>query len=160
MNSRGRRGSALGMPARRLRGGFQASMLPGLSNGSGRCTGAVRPNVSGECNSGGSQSSSPNTASRNLQSSDDHTNFNGDDLMSSMRNVFAMCRSVSEHMKRIEMRNVFAMCRSVSEHMKRIEQRIKGVEQNQLKTREGLKDIIKEGEKTSFAIKGSTLEVT
>ena len=141
MNSRGRRGSALGMPARRLRGGFQASMLPGLSNGSGRCTGAVRPNVSGECNSGGSQSSSPNTASRNLQSSDDHTNFNGDDLMSSMRNVFAMCRSVSEHMKRIE-------------------QRIKGVEQNQLKTREGLKDIIKEGEKTSFAIKGSTLEVT
>ena len=141
MNSRGRRGSALGMPARRLRGGFQASMLPGLSNGSGRCTGAVRPNVSGECNSGGSQSSSPNTASRNLQSSGDHANFNGDDLMSSMRNVFAMCRSVSEHMKRIE-------------------QRIKGVEQNQLKTTEGLKDIIKEGEKTSFAIKGSTLEVT
>ena len=141
MNSRGRRGSALGMPARRLRGGFQASMLPGLSNGSGRCTGAVRPNVSGDGNSGGSQSSSPNTASRNLQSSDDHTNFNGDDLMSSMRNVFTMCRSVSEHMKRIE-------------------QRIKGVEQNQLKTREGLKDIIKEGEKTSFAIKGSTLEVT
>ena len=75
MNSRGRRGSALGMPAGRLRGGFQASMLPGLSNGSGRCTGTVRPNVSGDGNSDGSQSSSPNTASRNLQSSGNHADF-------------------------------------------------------------------------------------
>ena len=97
MNSRGRRGSALGMPAGRLRGGFQASMLPALSNGSARCTETVRPNVSGDGNSGagGSQSSSPNTPSRNLQSSGDQADFNGDDLMSSMRSVFAMCRSVS-----------------------------------------------------------------
>lgn len=63
--------------------------------------GTVRPDISDDGNSGDSQSSS---ASWNLQSCGDHPDFNGDDLMSSVRSMFAMCRSMSKQMKRIEHR--------------------------------------------------------
>ena len=136
------------LTADRIRGGFQASMLPGTSNSS------LSPSTDGGISqtSGGNHtiiigSTSPIVSNLSQQQRDSTMNAadvdGSDDIRSTVNSILSMCKGHRDQMNRIE-------------------QRILGLEKKQDKLSDTLKeitDLIKKLKKDSFSIKGSPYEV-
>ena len=131
MFSRVRRGSALGVPLGRLRGGFQASLLPGYS-----------PDDPSTVSENSTANSSPNP-SLSPNSLSDLSDVNTADLSVTVQSIYLMCKTMSEQMKRMEQR------------VGNLEQKqIKNIE-----ALKELSELMKKQERSAFSIKVSPFEV-
>ena len=131
MFSRVRRGSELAVPLGRLRGGFQASLLPGYS-----------PDDPSTVSENSTANSSPNPC-LSPNSSSDLSDVNTADLSVTVQSICLMCKTMSEQMKRMEQR------------VGNLEQKqIKNIE-----ALKELSELMKRQECAAFSIKGSPFEV-
>lgn len=146
--NRGRRGSALGLhtAANRIRGGFQASMLPGTSNSSLRPS--TEAGTSQTSNGGGNQmiiiGSTSSVQSQQQCSGTMSVDADGSgDIRSTVNSILSMSKGLGDQMNRIE-------------------QRMLGIKKKQDKASDILKeisDLMKNLNNDSFSTKGSPYEV-
>ena len=145
--NRGCRGSAQGVhpTASRIRGGFQASMLPESSHSTERTSSITHGTTSQSSSCGGNQMIVIGTTSPvvNNQQRGDGAEVDGGDISATVTSILSLSRGFRDQMTRNE-------------------QRLVGVEKKQEKLSDTLKeisDLVKTLKKDSFSIKGSNYEV-
>ncbi len=165
MFSGGRSGRplALGLQSGRLRGGFLSTSLPRSSsrNASDRETGEGRVGLqSGRLRGGFLSTSLPGSSSRNAS---DRETGEGRASPSTVTHEDSTANTESSANQGEALTFIMNTCKQIQEQVRKVERRLSGLEQQQTKLSDTLKElhtITAKQLKDSFSVKGSTLEVS